>query len=123
MSRSKKWEHLGMSDDEADAGIWGAVIYLDLPRHSKGWVRWAQDLGGNQLTQSVQYFNYYLLHMLSTLYYRIVMYLDLPYDMYLNENYFPNQNFDYEGQALFQYTVYDMYEFQINQKTNKTKLN
>ena len=67
--------------------------------------------------------NYYLLHMLSTLYYRIVMYLDLPYDMYLNENYFPNQNFDYEGQALFQYTVYDMYEFQINQKTNKTKLN
>ena len=61
--------------------------------------------------------------MLSTLYYRIVMYLDLPYDMYLNENYFPNQNFDYEGQALFQYTVYDMYEFQINQKTNKTKLN
>ena len=36
----------------------GAVIYLDLPRHSKGWVRWAQDLGGNQLTLSFQYFNF-----------------------------------------------------------------
>ena len=43
---------------EAEAGIWGAVIYLDLPRHSisgclvLGGVRWAPDLGGNLLTLS-----------------------------------------------------------------------